>query len=533
MNSAHVCSKGRLQFIPDVSSPVGLFHQNVLRCSKCLKETLLTNFPPIQPIESEQQEPNKCLSIAAAANGIRYTATKWIFSSLGLSITTQTAFLRQLHKNYDALHDFAKKNMQLIIDDIKHKNNKKDEIMDITISLDGTWKTRGHTSKYGVVFIIDVQSGYCIDYEVLSLNCEVCNLKKTKLKKEAFNKWYKSHQKYCYKNYSGSSKSMEKEGTIRLFQRSLTNGLRYKRMVCDGDASAYETIKHYYLEQQHLKEAQKESEEETIDDFNNEESKHAGSIDTYDEESSSIDACDEEPSNIDDYDDTDSSNIDDNEDLSTIDDDDNEDPSTNDDEESSNIDDEDPSIIDDNEDPSNIDDYNDEESSNIDDDEESSNINDDEDPSNIDDYNDEESSNIDDDEESSNIDDYNDEANQDKSSDSSMKIHKDLLVVKEDCINHIAKRAMKYLTKLKREKTRQIPIRQTTKKLSTSSSAKKQPTTRQQLLDDNKKWGGGVGRMTQHMMEKLSKGYGLAIRQASTLAAGMQYNRVRSCTIIS
>ncbi|CAF4212683.1 unnamed protein product, partial [Rotaria sordida] len=271
-----------------------------------------------------------------------------------------------------------------------------------------------------------------------------------------------------------------------------------------GDASAYETIKHYYLEQQHLKEAQKESEEETIDDFNNEESKHAGSIDTYDEESSSIDACDEEPSNIDDYDDTDSSNIDDNEDLSTIDDDDNEDPSTNDDEESSNIDDEDPSIIDDNEDPSNIDDYNDEESSNIDDDEESSNI-----------------------------DDYNDEANQDKSSDSSMKIHKDLLVVKEDCINHIAKRAMKYLTKLKREKTRQIPIRQTTKKLSTSSSAKKQPTTRQQLLDDNKKWGGGVGRMTQHMMEKLSKGYGLAIRQASTLAAGMQYNRVRSCTIIS
>ena len=40
---------------------------------------------------------------------------------------------------------------------------------------------------------------------------------------------------------------MEKEGTVRLFQRSIDNGLRYTHMLCDGDASAFKAIKYYYV----------------------------------------------------------------------------------------------------------------------------------------------------------------------------------------------------------------------------------------------------------------------------------------------
>ncbi|CAF1120270.1 unnamed protein product [Didymodactylos carnosus] len=269
-NNAHMCSNGgRLEFISDVSPPVGLFHHNVLRCSKCFKETLMTNFPAILPVESEQQEPNKRLCIATATNGIGYVATKGILSSLGLSITTEKTFLQQLHKSYDDFHDFAKKKFQLITEDIKYRNNKQNEITDITISLDGTWKKRGHTSNYGVVFITDVQSGCCIDYEVLSLKCE---------------------------NYNGSSKSMEKEGVIRLFQRSLSNDLRYKQMVCDGDASAYEAVKYFYIkQQQHLREIDMEMEEgaNDISDAENEVSSDMDS-DAEDEEPSDIDVDDEE-----------------------------------------------------------------------------------------------------------------------------------------------------------------------------------------------------------------------------------------------
>ncbi len=43
---------------------------------------------------------------------------------------------------------------------------------------------------------------------------------------------------------------MEKEGTIKLFQRSLSNGLRFKFIVCDGDTSAYEAVKDYFIKQE-------------------------------------------------------------------------------------------------------------------------------------------------------------------------------------------------------------------------------------------------------------------------------------------
>ena len=65
--------------------------------------------------------------------------------------------------------------------------------------------------------------------------------------------------------------------------------------------------------------------------------------------------------------------------------------------------------------------------------------------------------------------------------------------------------------KLKQEKARQIQP---------GKSAKKFLAAQHQLLDDNKKRGGSVGRMTTHMIEKLSKGYRLSVRQASARIAG-------------
>ncbi|CAF3124580.1 unnamed protein product, partial [Rotaria sp. Silwood2] len=124
LNNVHVCSNdGRLEFMPDALLPVGLFHNNILRCTKCHKEIPTANFPLIKPIESEQQEPNKRLTIAAATIGIGYNAVKGIMSTLYLSMTTEKAFLRHLHKYYDALYIFAKK-IQIIIDDLAYKKQQ-------------------------------------------------------------------------------------------------------------------------------------------------------------------------------------------------------------------------------------------------------------------------------------------------------------------------------------------------------------------------------------------------------------------------
>lgn len=98
---------------------------------------------------------------------------------------------------------------------------------DICISGDGTWKTRGHTSKVGVCSVIGSQSGKVIDVEVLSSFCKACET-------------LPSSNHDCKKNHSGSSGVMEVIGMTRIFQRSETNrNLRYVKYLGDGDTKTF------------------------------------------------------------------------------------------------------------------------------------------------------------------------------------------------------------------------------------------------------------------------------------------------------
>lgn len=48
-----------------------------------------------------------------------------------------------------------------------HFNDEK-QVLDITVSYDGTWQKRGFTSKYGIGYCIEVLTGLVIDFEILS-----------------------------------------------------------------------------------------------------------------------------------------------------------------------------------------------------------------------------------------------------------------------------------------------------------------------------------------------------------------------------
>ena len=83
------------------------------------------------------------------------------------------------------------------------------EIIDITVSFDGTWHKRGHTSLYGIGVVVDILTGIVLDYELLSRYCGICTMKKKELQKEEFSVWYKDHKEKgecdCNFDRSGSS----------------------------------------------------------------------------------------------------------------------------------------------------------------------------------------------------------------------------------------------------------------------------------------------------------------------------------------
>lgn len=117
-------------------------------------------------------------------------------------------------------------------------NNSVDEVIDITVSYDGTWQKRGFTSKYGIGCCIEVLTGLVIDFELLSKFFNLCEKmkRKTKGRPQDFQAWYVRHKPNCNQNYVGSSPGMEVEAAERLWLRSETNGFRYTTMVSDEDA---------------------------------------------------------------------------------------------------------------------------------------------------------------------------------------------------------------------------------------------------------------------------------------------------------
>ena len=119
-----------------------------------------------------------------------------------------------------------------------------DGILNINVSYDGTWMTRGYQSHIGCGFVIETDSGIVVDFEVLCNYCDVCETKKGKLSETDFQEWHENHvsSEKCHKNFEGKSGEMEKEGALRLWQRSRYRGFQYVTFLGDGDSAAYNAI---------------------------------------------------------------------------------------------------------------------------------------------------------------------------------------------------------------------------------------------------------------------------------------------------
>lgn len=118
-----------------------------------------------------------------------------------------------------------------------------DGVLNIDVSFDGTWLTRGHKSNIGATFVIDIPSGLALDFEVLSNFCRPCSINKKKKDKKSFKEWHATtHAGKCQLNFPGLSGAMEAEGAVRLWGRSEEKGLRYVTFLGDGDSSSYKAV---------------------------------------------------------------------------------------------------------------------------------------------------------------------------------------------------------------------------------------------------------------------------------------------------
>ena len=122
-----------------------------------------------------------------------------------------------------------------------NQQSATEDFIDMAVSFDGSWLTRGFKSQFGFAAVIDICTGYVVDYTVPFKNCRVCSTIAADLGKDSpeFYVVMQGHQSLCDKNHDGSSGSMESAAAEILWTRSVDYNLRYTSMLSDGDAKSF------------------------------------------------------------------------------------------------------------------------------------------------------------------------------------------------------------------------------------------------------------------------------------------------------
>ena len=123
-------------------------------------------------------------------------------------------------------------------------------VCNVAVTVDGTWQKRGHSFKIGVVFVLAVETGEILDYEIRSLYCHACVANKNKKQSaEEYKKWKSEHEPLCRIDHKGSSDSMETDCAVDIFLHSVERcSLRYTIFVGDCDSSCFAAVQEKCLE---------------------------------------------------------------------------------------------------------------------------------------------------------------------------------------------------------------------------------------------------------------------------------------------
>ena len=88
---------------------------------------------------------------------------------------------------------------------------------------------------------IERVSDRVVDAETMTKSCRTCTIWKNKQADPGYANWKSTHD--CLINHKGSSTSMESEGAVKIFNRSIDKyNLRYVNYIGDGDSSSFSKV---------------------------------------------------------------------------------------------------------------------------------------------------------------------------------------------------------------------------------------------------------------------------------------------------
>ncbi|GFV39190.1 uncharacterized protein TNCV_1157751 [Trichonephila clavipes] len=221
-----------------------------LVCEKC-KKSYGHAFTSQQEKPCRKFDINTKLTSAFLAIGRGHAALETFSAILGTPCMDRKTFSKCL-ENVCNKNESAKVEMLRISREhvrqtnlYSHPDLGQNNIIDITVSYDGTWHKRGHTSLYGIGIVIDIMTSLVVDFEVLSKYCHEWSMAAKDMGEASpeFQIWKSGHSEKCQKNFDGPSGSMEMHAAYILWNRSISDcAMRDTTVLCDGDAKTHQHL---------------------------------------------------------------------------------------------------------------------------------------------------------------------------------------------------------------------------------------------------------------------------------------------------
>ena len=248
------CKQASLNVKIDVANSYGFASKARVICGECmtsiaeevLSERVVSNN---EAIGRSPFEINLRAAVAFRGIGCGHSAlTEWGSIMNMPRLLAKTTFQSLQERVCEGSRKACNEVLQKTVEKVKMAYKKigvvpdEDGNLDISVSFDGTWQRRGHSSHNGVASVIDLLTGLPIDVEVLSNHCSKCKNGPDE-SDPTYENWKKNHSSVCQKNFDGTSNAMEVECAKRIWSRSVEKyGLCYTTMLSDGDSKAYDTI---------------------------------------------------------------------------------------------------------------------------------------------------------------------------------------------------------------------------------------------------------------------------------------------------
>ncbi|KAK3748587.1 hypothetical protein RRG08_011669 [Elysia crispata] len=233
----------------------GFYYELLLNCDKCNWCSKVQSSH--QSTSNGHKEINLRMVSFVRSLGLGYSALEnfSLYTNCPRPMSKK-CYQSTFSKIHAASKEVAEESMVRAAEEVKTLRGKGDpnsrssdtEFVDCNVSLDGTWQRRGHSSHHGVVTAISVETGKCLDSEIMSNICKGCQFweKNKKVDEAGYMKWKLDHPLACKANHKGSAGAMESVGSVRIFSRSEEQrGLRYTEYLGDGDAAAFRKVSEF------------------------------------------------------------------------------------------------------------------------------------------------------------------------------------------------------------------------------------------------------------------------------------------------